>query len=110
MSNNVYNFPIGVILESFKLSRSEAIKKAAEIGFLVAKSKELGFDLEFVSGDEIDAIDYFISKKILRKFEQLTIAYIRDEFDPFIKWLRDKFGKDKMFECIGYMEMLKKND
>jgi sugar phosphate isomerase/epimerase len=32
MSNNVYNFPIGVILESFRLPRSEAIKKAAEIG------------------------------------------------------------------------------
>ena len=61
-------------------------------------------------GDEVDAIDYFIAKKILRKFEQLNIAYIRDEFDPFIKWLKDKFGKDKMFECIGYMEMLKKND
>ena len=28
----MYNFPIGVILESFKLGRSEAIKKAAELG------------------------------------------------------------------------------
>ena len=28
----MYNFPIGVILESFKLSRSEAIKKAASMG------------------------------------------------------------------------------
>lgn len=28
----MYNFPIGVILESFKLPRSEAIKKAAELG------------------------------------------------------------------------------
>ena len=28
----MYNFPIGVILESFKLDRSEAIKKAAELG------------------------------------------------------------------------------
>ena len=28
----MYNFPIGVILESFRLERSEAIKKAAEIG------------------------------------------------------------------------------
>ena len=28
----MYNFPIGVILESFKLSRSEAIKKASEMG------------------------------------------------------------------------------
>lgn len=61
-------------------------------------------------GDEIDAIDYFIAKKILRKFEQLNISYIRDEFDPFIKWLKDKFGKEKMFECIEYIELLKKND
>lgn len=28
----MYNFPIGVILESFKLNRTEAIKKAAKIG------------------------------------------------------------------------------
>jgi sugar phosphate isomerase/epimerase len=28
----MYNFPIGVILESFKLPRSEAIRKAAELG------------------------------------------------------------------------------
>ena len=28
----MYNFPIGVILESFKLERSQAIKKAAELG------------------------------------------------------------------------------
>lgn len=28
----MYNFPIGVILESFRLDRSEAIKKAAQIG------------------------------------------------------------------------------
>lgn len=28
----MYNFPIGVILESFKLERSKAIKKAAELG------------------------------------------------------------------------------
>ena len=28
----MYNFPIGVILESFRVDRSTAIKKAAEIG------------------------------------------------------------------------------
>ena len=32
MSDKIYQFPIGVILESFRLPRSEAIKKAAEIG------------------------------------------------------------------------------
>ena len=32
-------------------------------------------------GDEIDGVDYFIARKILRKFEQLNISYIRDEID-----------------------------
>ena len=32
-------------------------------------------------GDEISGIDYFIARKILRKFEQLNLAYIRDEID-----------------------------
>jgi 23S rRNA (guanosine2251-2'-O)-methyltransferase len=39
-----------------QIDESKRRSKAAEIGFLIAKSKELGFDLEFVSGDEIDAI------------------------------------------------------
>ena len=51
-------------------------------------------------GDEIDGVDYFIAKKILRKFEQLNISYIRDEIDGFIEFLDKTFGKDKMHECI----------
>lgn len=61
-------------------------------------------------GEETDAIDYFIAKKILRKFEQLNIGYIRDEFDPFIKYLNELFGDNKMKECISYVELLKKNE
>ena len=39
-----------------QIDQSKRRSKAAEIGFLVAKSKELGFDLEFVEADEIDKI------------------------------------------------------
>jgi hypothetical protein len=59
-------------------------------------------------GDEIDGVDYFIARKILRKFEQLNISYIRDEVDDFIDFLNKKFGKDKMKECIEYLLRLKK--
>jgi len=59
-------------------------------------------------GDEIAAVDYFIAKKILRKFEQLNIAYIRDELDPYIEFLNNTFGKNKMKECIEYLLRLKK--
>lgn len=60
-------------------------------------------------GKEIEAIDYFLAKKVLRKFEQLSVALIRDEIDPFILWLNKKFGKGVMKECIAYLTILKKS-
>ena len=59
-------------------------------------------------GKEIEAIDYFIAKKILRKFDQLNISLIRDEIDPFIAYLNKEFGNGAMKECIDYLERLKK--
>lgn len=59
-------------------------------------------------GEEVAGVDYFICKKIFRKFEQLNIAYIRDELDGFIKYLDDNFGQGKMKECIEYLERMKK--
>ena len=59
-------------------------------------------------GDEVDGVDYFIARKILRKFEQLNVSYIRDEIDGFVKYLNDTFGEGKMKECIEYLLRLKK--
>lgn len=59
-------------------------------------------------GDEIEAVDYFLARKVLRKFEQLNISYIRDEIDPYIEFLDKTFGKGKMKECIEYLLRLKK--
>lgn len=59
-------------------------------------------------GTEIDGVDYFIARKILRKFEQLNIAYIKDEIDPYIAFLDKTFGKNAMKECIEYLLRLKK--
>ena len=47
-------------------------------------------------------------KKVLRKFEQLNIAYIKDEIDGFVTFLDKTFGKGKMKECIEYVLRLKK--
>ena len=59
-------------------------------------------------GSEVDAVDYFIARKILRKFEQLNLAYIRDEIDPFIQFLDTNFGKENFTECKEYLLRLKK--
>jgi 5-methylcytosine-specific restriction endonuclease McrBC GTP-binding regulatory subunit McrB len=60
-------------------------------------------------GKEIEAIDYFVAKKILRKFDQLSVSFLRDEIDPFISYLNKNYGKGTMKECIEYLENTKKN-
>ena len=59
-------------------------------------------------GTEVDGIDYYIARKILRKFEQLNLAYIRDEIDGFIDFLNKSFGKENFNECKDYLLRLKK--
>ena len=59
-------------------------------------------------GTEVDAVDYYIARKILRKFEQLNLAYIRDEIDPFVEYLDKTFGKENFMECKEYLLRLKK--
>ena len=59
-------------------------------------------------GDEVEGVDYFIARKILRKFEQLNISYIRDEIDGFVEYLDKEFGMDRMKECKEYLLRLKK--
>ena len=59
-------------------------------------------------GEEVSGVDYFIARKILRKFEQLNISYIRDEIDGFVDFLNKTFGENKMKECIEYVLRLKK--
>ena len=59
-------------------------------------------------GKEVDGVDYYIARKILRKFEQLNLAYIRDELDGFIEFLDKNFGKENFNECKEYLLRLKK--
>lgn len=59
-------------------------------------------------GTEVDGVDYYIARKILRKFEQLNLAYIRDEIDGFVEFLNKEFGKDNFTECKDYLLRLKK--
>lgn len=59
-------------------------------------------------GTEVDAVDYFIARKILRKFEQLNVSYIRDEIDGLVSFMDKKFGKTNFKECKDYLLRLKK--
>ena len=59
-------------------------------------------------GSEVDGVDYFIARKILRKFEQLNLSYIRDEIDGLVSFMDKKFGKTNFKECKAYLRLLQK--
>ncbi len=59
-------------------------------------------------GTEIDGIDYVLANKILRKFESLNLAFIRDEIDGLIDYLSELFGEENMGESKAYLLRLQK--
>ena len=99
----------------------ETLEKVAQLDRYVIDHFRLAFGnrivkqlREFVpafvacGGDEVLGLDYLIAHKILRKFEQLNLAYIKDEIDGLINYLEKLFGKDKTPECKAYLLRLKK--
>ncbi len=107
-------------MEEHKVS-DENLKKFEDMDNYVIEHFRLAFGnrivkqlKEFVpvyvacGGTEIDGLDYVLCNKILRKFESLNLAYIRDEVDNYIQYLSDNFGEENMNECKEYLERLKK--
>ena len=61
-------------------------------------------------GAEIQAIDFIVAKKVLRKFESLSLGFMKDELTKFNTYLDRTFGKNMMPICKEYIDMLKKNN
>jgi hypothetical protein len=59
-------------------------------------------------GTELEAIDFMVAKKVLRKFESLSLGYMKDELTKFSAYLDKTFGKDTMAICKEYINYLKK--
>jgi len=60
-------------------------------------------------GTEMQAIDFIVAKKVLRKFESLSLGFMREELTKFSTYLDKLFGKNTMVICKQYIEQLKKN-
>ncbi len=61
-------------------------------------------------GTEMQAIDFIVAKKVLRKFESLSLGFMKDELTKFSGYLDKVFGKNTMVICKDYIEQLKKNN
>jgi len=61
-------------------------------------------------GTEIQAVDFIVAKKVLRKFESLSLGFMKDELTQFNEYVDELFGVDRMPICKEYVEYLKKNN
>ena len=61
-------------------------------------------------GTEMQAVDFIVAKKVLRKFESLSLGFMKDELTRFNTYLDKLFGKNTMVICKEYVERLKKTN
>ncbi len=59
-------------------------------------------------GTEIEALDYMVARKILRKFESLNIPFLQNEINELSAVLDRLFGKNGFSECQAYLNDVKK--
>ncbi|MBQ7604436.1 MAG: hypothetical protein IJU75_05730, partial [Clostridia bacterium] len=61
-------------------------------------------------GTETKAVDFILAKKVLRKFESLSLGFMKEELTRFSTFLDRTFGKNAMPICKAYIDYLKKNN
>lgn len=61
-------------------------------------------------GSEVDAFDFIFTNKILKKFESLNIAFLRDELEDLHNYLDKLFGKGKFPKAQAFIKTLLKNN
>ena len=89
------------VIKNFRLAFGNRIMK--QIGDFVPCFIACG-------GTEIQAIDFMLAKKVLRKFESLSLAFIKDDLTKFANFLDRTFGKNTMKICKEYIDVLKKTN
>lgn len=61
-------------------------------------------------GKEVDAFDFIFSNKILKKFEALNLAYLKENLKNLIVFLEKSFGKGNFQMSISAIENMLKNN
>jgi 5-methylcytosine-specific restriction endonuclease McrBC GTP-binding regulatory subunit McrB len=89
------------VIKTFRLAFGNRIMK--QIGDFVPCFIACG-------GTEIQAVDFMIAKKVLRKFESLSLGFMKDDLTKFSNFLDRTFGKNTMKICKDYIELLKKTN
>jgi len=109
-------------LEQFPVSQV-LLKKFGELDTFVIKKFKLAFGNRILKqldtfiptyvacgGSELDGFDFIFTNKILKKFESLNIAFLKDELGQLNNELDKLFGKDSFKLAHNYIDNLIRNN
>ena len=101
----------------------EMLNKLEELNAYVIKNFRLAFGNRIMKqirdyvpcfvacgGTEQQAVDFIVAKKVLRKFESLSLGFMKDELTKLNAYFDRLFGKNTMPICKEYVELLKKTN
>ena len=57
-------------------------------------------------GTELEAMDYIIARKVLKKFESMNVTFVRDEITGLISYIEKIFGKVGMEDSKAYLRRI----
>lgn len=57
-------------------------------------------------GTELDAMDYIVARKVLKKFESMNVSFVRDEITGLINYIEKTFGKAGMEDSKSYLRRI----
>ena len=122
VSTDHLNRMFEIAKESFPVSQ-EILDKLEIVNDYVIKNFRLAFGNRIMKqindfvpsfiacgGTEIQAVDFMIAKKVLRKFESLSLGFMKDDLTKFSNFLDRTFGKNTMKICKEYIDILKKTN
>ena len=124
--------PTPITAENFKKLTSEAMQEYELTGRNMKRLEELDkyliahFHITFgnrimkqirqyvpvyvgCGGDELEALDDILSKKIIRKLETQNPVYLRSAAEGLCQYLDELFGYDKMILCKNAIHRLERN-
>ena len=89
------------VIKKFKLAFGNRIMKQLETFIPVYVS---------CGGKEVDGFDFIFTNKILKKFESLNIAFLKDELKELNSYLDKTYGKGTFLMAHEYIDGLIKNN
>ena len=121
MSYELFQELVAEAIEEFDISqrnmkRLEALDKYLIENFHITFGNRIMKQIKtyipvFVScgGEELDALDDILAKKVIRKLETQNPIYLRNAAEGLVEYINELFGNDKMLLCKDYIHRLERN-